>query len=305
MDEIKLPDIQNEYLNNSKVANYISTNQGLIDQDICLELATIPKKNIYVLVNLYSDEKLTLSNPNISPYDMAVMDAAFTLLSNGATAFTPEMIVRTMSGNMEQKVTPQKIGAVTRSLNKLKFIRIRIDCTDEMIARKKIKKGQTSSMESYLMPLDEVEVKLGNQKIMKGYSFSKYPVLYTYAINIGQIISVPRTLLETKGALSDTDEAVVLKRYLIKRIEVMKNDKNNSRSRRITYEWYDKKDDKKKGMFHSLGYKPEEFSNWKKKKSNIHNDVKSILAVFVKEKYIKAFSEVKEGKSINGIDITL
>lgn len=298
---------QKEYLNISKVARYISTNQGLIseNEDISLQLTTIPKKNIFVTVNLYADQNLSISNPNITQYDLAVMDSAYTLYVSGAPAFTPEMIIRTMSGNMNQTISPQMVGAVTRSLNKLKFIRIRIDCTDEMIARKKIKKGQTAHLESYLMPVKELEVKLGNQKFMHGYQFSECPVLYSYAAAIKQIIDVPRSLLETNGFLSDTDDVVVIKRYLIKRIEAMKNSKNRISSNKISYEWYDKNTQTIKGMFQELDYRQKDYSNWRKKKSNIHQTVMAILKVFSDEGYIKDYSEVKEGKSINGVEIIL
>lgn len=301
------PNPQTEYLNGTKIAKFISTNQGLIsdEEDISLQLITLPKKNVFVTVNLYADENLTLSNPNITQYDLAVMDAAYTLYVSGYASFSTEMLIRTMSGNMGQDVTPQKAGAATRALNKLKYIRIRIDCTDEMIARKKIKKGQTAHLESYLMPLREIEIKLGNQKIVKGYQFLESPVLYSYAEKVNQIINIPRSLLETKGALSDTDEVVVIKRYLIKRIEAMKNEKNNMVSKKITYEWYDKNTQTAKGMFSDLGYSRNNYSNWKKKKSNIHQTIVTILNVFANDKYIKSFQEIKDGKSINGVEITL
>lgn len=301
------PNPQTEYLNGTKVARFISTNQGLIsdEEEISMQLITLPKKNVFVTVNLYADENLTLSNPNITQYDLAVMDAAYTLYVSGYPSFSTEMIARVMSGNMDQNVTPQKAGAVTRALNKLKSIRIRIDCTEEMIARKKIKKGQTAHLESYLMPLEEVELKLGNQKIVKGYQLLKEPVLYSYAERIGQIINVPRSLLETKGTINDTDEVVILKRYLIKRIEAMKNEKNNVASRRISYEWYDKNTKSSKGMLSELGYRQEDFNNWREKKSKIHKMVKTILNAFTAEKYIKSFSEVIEGRRLNGIDITI
>ena len=75
------PNPQNEYLNISKVAKYISTKQGLINtnEEISLQLTTIPKKNIFVTVNLFADENLSISNPNITLYDAAVMDAIYTL----------------------------------------------------------------------------------------------------------------------------------------------------------------------------------------------------------------------------------
>ena len=81
------------------------------------------------------------------------MDAIYTLYVSGSEVFTPEMIVRTMSGNLTQDVTPQKAGAITKSLNKLTMVRITIDCTQELIARKVLKKGQKAHLKSYLMPL--------------------------------------------------------------------------------------------------------------------------------------------------------
>lgn len=309
IEETKAPNPQNEYLNVSKVAKYISTNQGLIstdtDEEISLQLTTIPKKNIFITVNLYADENLSISNPNITLYDAAVMDAVYTLYVSGTKAFTPEMIVRTMSGNMTQDVTPQKSGAVTRSLNKLTMVRIAIDCTEELIARKQIKPGQTAQLKSYLMPLREIEVKLGNQKIARGYQLIEEPVLYSYAEKVKQIVNVPRSLLETKGDLSDTDEVVVIKRQLIKRIEAMKNPKNKVMSKKISYEWYDKNTDSMKGFFHELGYSKEDFSNWRKKKSNIHHIITTLLNSYVKDGYIKSFNKVKEGNSINGVEIFL
>ena len=177
---VKMPKPKKEYLNNSKVANYISTQNNLFSNT--LQLTTMPRKNIFVTVDLSADENLALSSPNITQYDMAVMDAVYTLLVNGAVAFTPEMVVRIMSGNFEQDVKPQKSGAVTKSLRKLSLIRISIDCTSELRARKKIEKDQSVKLTSYLMPLREVDIRSANhQTIMKGFQLLEKPVLYTYA----------------------------------------------------------------------------------------------------------------------------
>lgn len=218
--------VNKEYMNICKVAKVISTNLGLFEDKIEFQVVTIPRKNICTNVNLKADKNIILSNPNITQYDLAVMDASYTLYVCGKMAFTPEMIVRTMSGNMKQTVSPQMIGAVTKSINKLKFIRIKIEYTDEMIARRKLKKGERASIESNLMPLRELDVRLRNQKIVHGYQFSECPVLYKYAADINQIISVPTRLFETNAFLSDTDEVIVIKRYLIRRIEAMRSKKN-------------------------------------------------------------------------------
>ena len=298
-----MPKTKKEYLNNSKVANYISTNNELFDKTLLL--TTIPKKNIFVTVDLTADKNLSLTNQNITPYDMAVMDSVYTLLVNRVAAFTPEMIVRIMSGNFEQNVTPQKIGAVTKSLNKLSLIRITIDCTEELRARKQIEKDQTAQLTSYLMPLKVIENKSANHRAtMKGYQLLEKPVLYTYAENINQIMSIPTKLLETKAKISDTDEIIVIKRTLIKRIEAMKNEKNKINSNIITYERHDPKTGEERGFFYTLGIQKSKYSNWKKKKNTLHHSITTILNDFISDNYITGYNVIKEGaQKITGVEI--
>ena len=298
---VQLPKVKKEYMNNSKVANFISSNTELLDKTI--QLKTIPKKNVFVTVDLTADEKVSLTNHNITPYDMAVMDSVYTLLANEVTSFSPEMVVRIMSGNFEQKITQHKLDEVNNSMRKLSMIRISIDCTDELVTRKKVKKGSRVALTSYLMPVREIKVDSGNnQATMNGYQLIEKPVLYIYAESVKQIVSVPTSLLEVNGY--DTDDMMIIKRALIKRIEMMKNDKNNISSNIIIYERYDKSTGKKTGFFSSLGFAETDYSNWKKKKNNLHHIIKNILDGFVVEKYINGYEMVKEGKQkIIGVSI--
>lgn len=303
IEEVRMPKPKKEYLNNSKIANYISSNNNLLDKT--LQLTTIPKKNIFVTVDLTTDENLSVTNQNITQYDMAVMDSVYTLLVNGTSSFTPEMIVRIMSGNFEQDVTPQKAGSVTKSLNKLSLIRISIDCTDELRMRKQISNNKTAQLTSYLMPIREITIRSANhQTEMKGFQLIEKPVLYTYAENIKQIMSVPTALLETKNKISNTDDVIIIKRALIKRIEIMKSNKNLINSNIINYERYDSKTGDTKGFFQTLGFNKNNYSNWKKKKSKLHNTITSILDIFIQDNYILGYTVITEGKQkINGIQI--
>lgn len=303
IEEVRMPKPKKEYLNNSKIANYISSNNNLLDKT--LQLTTIPKKNIFVTVDLTTDENLSVTNQNITQYDMAVMDSVYTLLVNGTSSFTPEMIVRIMSGNFEQDVTPQKAGSVTKSLNKLSLIRISIDCTDELRMRKQIGNNKTAQLTSYLMPIREITIRSANhQTEMKGFQLIEKPVLYTYAENIKQIMSVPTALLEAKNKISNTDDVIIIKRALIKRIEIMKSNKNLINSNIINYERYDSKTGDTKGFFQTLGFNKNNYSNWKKKKSRLHNTITSILDIFIQDNYILGYTIITEGKQkINGIQI--
>lgn len=303
IEEVRMPKPKKEYLNNSKIANYISSNNNLLDKT--LQLTTIPKKNIFVTVDLTTDENLSVTNQNITQYDMAVMDSVYTLLVNGTSSFTPEMIVRIMSGNFEQDVTPQKAGSVTKSLNKLSLIRISIDCTDELRMRKQIGNNKTAQLTSYLMPIREITIRSANhQTEMKGFQLIEKPVLYTYAENIKQIMSVPTALLEAKNKISNTDDVIIIKRALIKRIEIMKSNKNLINSNIINYERYDSKTGDTKGFLQTLGFNKNNYSNWKKKKSRLHNTITSILDIFIQDNYILGYTVITEGKQkINGIQI--
>ena len=310
---VQMPKPKKEYLNNSKISNYIPTQNDLFSST--MQLTTIPKKNIFVTVDLTADKSLALSNPNITQYDMAVMDAVYTMLVNGSAAFTPEMVVRIMSGNFDQVVRPQKSGAVTRSLHKLSLIRISIDCTNELRARKKIEKDQTAKLTSYLMPLREIEIQSANhQTVMRGYQLIEKPVLYTYAEAVKQIIDVPTELLEItdasgSGHLSDTDDVIVIKRAIIRRIEQMKNEKNHMDNNTISYERYDPITGTKKGFFAMLGFNESNYKNadqWKKKRSSLNKIITTILDDFAKEKYISGYEVVKEGKQkVVGVKIIL
>lgn len=305
---VKMARPEKEYINISKVAHYISANTGLVDNETSLRLKTIPKKNVFVDVDLHKDEHLQLSSPNVTQYDMAVLDAVYTLFVNKQSMFSPEMLLRIMSGNFEQDASPQKIGSITRSINKLRHIDIRIDYTDEARARKLIGKNRTAVITSYLLPVDEIESRAANGQTIHAYRLLTEPALYVYARNIQQIIDVPTVLLETHDTLSDTDEVIVLKRYLVKRIEGMKNPKNLLFSTKITYEWYDVKTKSNKGMFAELGYDATEYteSAWRNKKSKLHKFVLKLLTAFQQDGYIKSFTEVRGAKSsIEGVEIDL
>ena len=240
---------------------------------------------------------------------MAVMDAFYTLYKSGYQTFSLQTVIRVMSGNMDQDITAQKIARLKESVEKLRLILITIDCTDELRVRKLIKKEETAKYRSYFLPVSSVEIQSGNQTVVEGYRLLELPALYAYAERIKQMISVPIELLaSTGGFLPDTDENIILKRYLLKRIARMKKEKATVYSRRIRYEWYDRKAQREKGMFAELGYREEDFasrSSWLNKRAKVHKVVKQILDAFRQAGYIAGYSETREGNAITGVEILL
>ena len=297
----RLPKVEKENLNVSQVAKYISTTGGLIDAENPTELRTIPSKNVIVTIDLQKDKDVALSSNNITLYDLAVMDSVYTLFKNGCISFTPEMIVRIMCGNLKADVSPQKAGAATKSLRKLAGIRVTLDCTEEFKARNiPIKEGEKALYTHNLLAMNEIQIKAVNGNVrMTGFSLLEKPFLYDYAERIGRIATVPVALLEVSG-ITDTEDAILVKRYVIQRVEELKRARNKARLKDIIY--YDT--DLGQGAMSDLWH-DEDIKNSRSKKARLHTMILKVLEKFKEKAYIKGYSVLKEGKSVIGVEIEI
>lgn len=298
--------VKKEYMNNTRVGQVICRNTGLIDMGD-FDVMVLPQKRTSIAVNLLRDEHVQYTG-DITLFDMGVMDSIYTLYKSGMESFTLQMVMRTLSGNSEQNVLEEQQEEIFRSIEKLRHIDISIDCTEELRIRKKIGKKDSVVYRSYLLPLSTVKIKIGNQKIINGYKLLEIPALYAYAELLEQIIDVPTQVFRTQKRLSDNNEVIVLKRYLIQRIAIMKNTRNKVVSKKISYQWYDRKTKEEKGLFAVLGYKREHYSSkssWANKKKKIHTAVCKILDTLVEEKYIDGYCELRENQSLVGVEIIL
>lgn len=307
-----------EYTNISKIAHYISTNSGLVDATEPFELMVMPSKNATVSIALKADEGISLSK-NITQYDATIMDAVYSLYINGCPYFSPEMVARMISGDLKKRVSAQKIGSVTKSINKLRHIDITIDLTDEYKKiGKKIDPGIKIIIKSYLLPLDVyAAVMPDNGKIVKsrkacyeengeivefevtaGYSFNSKPVLYTYAEQHGEIVKFPAKLLSAPK-ISDTDENTAIKWYLIRRIGALKKAKNKAALKDIIY--YDQEE--QQGAFSDLWYNKSDYSNWRDKRGKIHKAITKVLDAYKEENYIQDYNIIMDGKTPIGVEI--
>lgn len=290
-----------QYMNNSKIGRIISTKPIEIVEE-CSELTIPVHGEIINIVDIWKDRNVSLSAYNITQFDMAVMDAAYTIINSGYTIIAPEWILKVMSGNMNARATPKKINAIKDSVDKLRSIHIQIDCTQEVNSRKDLK-GKISKFvyKSYLLPLGELEVTYAsNGKEVTAYTIYEKPALYRYAEIVHQIIDVPAELLETQEKFNDTEESILIKRYVVRRIAQIAH-KNNLRSNKISFLWYDNKseNDRERGLYPELGYFPENYKDWKSKRKQINNVVKNTLQFLVDKNTIQDFKEYRNNDSNN------
>jgi hypothetical protein len=169
--------------------------------------------------------------------------------------------------------------------------------TEETMARNQDVKE--AKIDGYMLPVTSVYVKMAsNGKEVVAYKLLDKPLLYKYAERLKQIITVPFELLNIKGA-SDTEDVTVLKNYLLRRIELMKNGNNNVESYNISY----------KKIYELLNVSEQNsVSNnaWYLKTSDIRKTVKEILDYWKEIRYISKYSEYidsKDYKNMGGIII--
>lgn len=285
---IPIINLSKQYMNNTKIARIISTKQILIaPTPVSLDISI--KETIHNSVDLWLEPFIT-SEQQVSQFDMAVMDAVYTLINNGVGIVTVEYIAKVLSGNMEQKVTSQKAERIQESIHKLKNIHIRIDCSEEIASRKDFKdKVEQVIYESCLLPVEEVHTKYQvNGKSVSGYVVLEKPALYEYAELVHQIVSVPVEWLQTQNFFYDTDEAIIIKRYTIKRIAQILNN-NGLKSKKISFQW-NKPGHETGGLFSELGYTPCAGNTWRTRtKPKINKIVRKTLLFLQEKEIIKGF----------------
>lgn len=202
------------YINNTKVANEIRKgHQELVEEDwIKCEVSREGAED-----KQYA--RYRLSGP-ISAFDMDVLDALSTLWHRGAKTFTDRQILVTLTGDTAITATPQKVQEVQEVLQRLRTTEITLDCTDEFVARKEAQPGEQVLVQGPMVSLEDTET---------GYRFAdrddRGPIpLWWYAEQLNQMLSIPEALLSAreKGERKpqDTVENILLKRFLIRRLEI-------------------------------------------------------------------------------------
>ena len=279
---------------NNKLANKIT--KDVVDEGEFNLIVSSDKarKEVYTKVMLsYDNENIQLSGQKYTPYDREVYDGVVTLYAAGNNIVTPTMVYRAMNGLTESEyISPQALEAVTKSLDKSRRIYTIIDYTDE--AKMYNKKVEKTTYEGYLLAAEKIKVKI-NGKEHEAYQILS-PILYKYAQISGQIISVPIKYLQTKDAVRSTDEVIVVRGYLLRQIEWLRNTKTN-RSDNITYQSIYEELEVSKIVLDQKAYE--------NKTAKIRSNVKAILEEWKEQGYIINYAEYKERNRLIGIKIML
>ncbi len=279
---------KNYIMPNNRLINKMAKDEAHYNKEFDLRINGGNKKEILTKVSLnYDDDNIQIydKDKRFTPYDRSVHNSICSLYEAGNINFTPEQVYRCMNGLDDgQYVSPQSVGAITRSLDKTRHLYARVDYTDE--AKAYNKDTNSCIIEDYILSAKKVTLEAGGEKVT-GYKLNSKPILYHYAQITGQVLTVPSKLLNTKECLNSTPEVIVIREYLIRRIEVMKRNKKQSN----------------KILFNSIYEEINNIEPTKEKAKKVRDTITKLLGRFKELDYIKDFTFYKEGRGFKGIEI--
>lgn len=223
------------------------------------------------------------------PFDFLVLDAIYTLYHDKYMKFSLHDVLRVITYNEKVALTPKRSKQIKNSIYKMIGLKIAINAKNEASMRKlpsdKIK--HLSEYNDFLPVTRLTGADIENTK----YEINSNLPIYEYAEKINrQIIAVPKILFvcddkapeRLRKELSNTIDAIMLKRYIICRTEIMRNQRNRLTERRINY----------KSMLDKLCITREKYGSetaFLHKCRKVHNKMLALLEYFKTIGYIEDF----------------
>ncbi len=278
------------FITNSRVANelrHLSPNE---EHTLTVGRRGSQLVEIKTTIN-FNDKNIQFQgNATISAYDKIVHDAVCSLYSAGNEVFTPEMVYRAMNGMVESEfVSPKSIKMIVESLEKLRVTDIAIDYTEQLRMTNSAEAFDLARVSGAMLMMQKVTVSAGG--VTKwAYRLVANPILYEYSKLLKQIIPIPLQLLNTKETTRSTDTVIIIRQYILQRVELMKNKKNSMHSRIISYE-----------SIYELLNTPED----RKLRATIRSQTERLLDNYVNIRYIDRYEIVRRGRAITGVQIFL
>ncbi len=218
---------QTHYQGISKVSNRIT--EPVLMSGATAEVGVGGKNERDITTSLilsYDSEDVRLSKP-LTPLDREVHNAVATLWAAGNRTITPLQVYRTMTGK-SGKPRPGALADIVESIDKQRRTFVKLYFGEEMRGRSVTFEGEEFTpkecrIETYMLDADKVTVVATNGRELDGYSINRAPVLYQHDSMTKQVVSYPQRLLEaTSSVASMTGRNVLIRSYLIKRIEMMR-----------------------------------------------------------------------------------
>lgn len=289
---------------NNKLANVITRLSKDLDTTLNVEGKNARKKIVTTVLLSFDRDNIKLSGRwPVTEYDRSVQNAVASLWVYGdqSHTYTPQQIYRAMvNADDTENPSPQQIAAVINSMDKARFTRVRIDCTEELKTRgirlnsKQINKGQ---IDTYLLAADKITVQAGGREVT-AYKVMRTPILYEYAAAVKQVITLPASYLDiktvdpvtglpTSHSIPSTEQRIAIRDYLLRRIEGMKKE-NGLNQNTVLLEDYTRDDIPHLGLY-SIAGKP---NPARAEAKRIRDDAEKMLDFWQAIRHIKGYEVV-------------
>lgn len=286
--------IKSIYMNNTKIANELRKYHNRIGTE---NLINVGGKGRPLKINYRIDTDLT-------PFDYMTADTICTIYDNEYTTFSLGHVLRVMSGDEKQTLTKERKYALERSIQRLSETYLEIDCRKELKARG-INWENDGRIKGIFLPL--------SQKGKCTYEITGRIPLYEYAKINDQKIYFPPELLRipsdiTGVRMSNTEELLLIKYYLIRRLELMRHTGNSMNERRIIYIHKSHSiPGEQAGLFPEIGLSSSDYASeasWKNKRQKVHQNICRILNYYQSIGYIEGYTVEKgEYGLVKGVKI--
>ena len=321
---------------NNRLANDMQKS-GLINTG-AWDIPVIPAKGrqkeitAFAIIDYNPGSGITITDPKITEYERQVSDALVSLWLEAdrqgvEPVFSIDSVYRAMPGGGD-KASPQQIKAIIAAIEKFRRIHMTVDATEEARRRKLI--GETESVkfdEYYFQIVRAKRTSKHSKQSVIAYPLTGKPVILKYAEMTRQLLTVnPKylTISKVKSGLI-TPELVTMNAdrqaitgYMLRRITIMKNDKEEARERLKQYRRQQQKDPTLENkpleafkhqsnvilfdtMFNQAGI----MTTDRKQLMLYRNFCYEVLQYWLATGLIKGYAEQSKGKKITGIVIEI
>lgn len=250
-----------------------------------------PKKQVYVLMETKkSDRTVSISGmEHITELDRIVNDNVASLYrENESHIFTTAEIWRAIVAEDKSATpSPKQLKDIEDSIEKQRRTMIYIRAKEHGELNR-MDNSASLVFDGYLLSATGAEITKGGKRI-RAYEFIDMPILHKYASTFGQIVTVQEDI-KNIPAISNTTNNVLIKEYLIRRVEAMRGD-NNFKPSPI----------KLQSIYEYIG-NPEPNRT---ESGRIRKVVDAILSDWVEKNYIKSYQFIKDGPKIAKIAVFL
>lgn len=228
---------------NSKIIlppNLVEEIDGQLHFQFSIDESGKNEKQVPTYISLtYNGENLQIKR-KLKKYDMAVYDTVSSIYQawkydneTNTLVITADQIYRNMNGikDNKKKAPPNELKRISQSMEKMQFTAVYMDVSEEINAGylnmpdERQKKG---IIRDNLLNMTCGYVLNQKGKEVEAYQIYKEPILYTYNRYKKRILSLPIDLLDTSAYLSNSQNVVEFRQYLLYRIGLMKRGNLNN-----------------------------------------------------------------------------